>query len=252
MTAAVRAMEVLAAIAVAVGTLELLAVRRAFADDGIWRWSTLAAELRPLRSLLAYRPFVVLLVCRLACAALLLVGVRGAVAPALWIMTVLVNLRFRGTYNGGSDLMTMVVLTGLVVAHLGHRSAVVVGGALLYVAAQATLSYLVAGVAKVRNPAWRRGDALAAFAARPDFAVPPLVRRALGGCGSARVAAASWVVMAFECAFPLALVGVRVAWVFVALALVFHLGTIVVFGLNRFLLAWAASWPAVIFAARVL
>ena len=250
MTAALRVMELLVAIAVAVGTLELLAVRRAFADDGIWRWSTLAAELRPLRALLAYRPFVALLAARLVLAVLLLVGVRGPVAPALWILTVLVNLRFRGTYNGGSDLMTMVVLTGLVVAHLGHRSPVVVGGALLYVAAQATLSYVVSGVAKMRNPAWRRGDALAAFVARPDFAVPAFVRRALGGGG--RLAAASWAVMAFECAFPLALASVGLAWVFVALAVVFHLGTIAVFGLNRFLLAWAASWPAVIFAARVL
>jgi len=249
-TSAVRAMEILAAIAVAVGTLELLAVRRAFADDGIWRWSTLSAELRPLRRLLAYRPFVALLVCRLACAALLLVGVHGPVAPALWVMTVLVNLRFRGTYNGGSDLMTMVVLTGLVVAHLGHRSPVVVGGALLYVAAQATLSYLVSGVAKMRNPEWRRGHALAAFVARPDFAVPPRVRWALGG--DPRATAASWAVMTFECTFPLALAGVRIAWVFVALAVVFHLANIAVFGLNRFLLAWAASWPAVIFAARVL
>ena len=250
MTSAVRAMEVLAAIAVAVGTLELLAVRRAFADDGIWRWSTLSVELRPLRALLAYRPFVALLVCRLAGAVLLLAGIRGPVAPMLWIMTVLVNLRFRGTYNGGSDLMTMVVLTGLVVAHLGHRSPVVVGGALLYVAAQATSSYVVSGVAKMRNPEWRRGDALAAFVARPDFAVPPFVRRALGS--GRRVAAASWAVMAFECAFPLALVGVGAAWALVALAVVFHVGNIAVFGLNRFLLAWAASWPAVIFAARGL
>jgi hypothetical protein len=240
-------MEVLVGAAVALGSLELLARRRVLADDGVWRWRTLAPELGPLRAVLAYRPFVAVLAVRLVLALALVAGARGAVAPALWVATLVVNLRFRGTFNGGSDLMTMVALTGLAVAHLGHRSPVVVAAALVYVAAQATLSYLVAGVVKVANPQWRRGEALAAFVARPDVAV---VRRAVGGPRRAR--AASWAVMGFECAFPLAFVSVAAAWVFVALALVFHLATVAAFGLNRFLFAWASTWPAVVWVARLV
>ena len=248
---ALRAMDVLIAVAILLGTAELLAVRRTFADDGVWRWGTLAPELRRLRLVFAYQPFVVVLIVRFVSAALLLGGLGGSAVPvALWLTTVLVNVRFRGTFNGGSDLMTMVVLTGVVVAHLWRGSPVVVGGALLYVAAQATLSYVVAGVAKLANPGWRSGVALGAFVARPDFAVPVAVRRALGT--GRRLMIASWAVMLVECTFPLAFVGVGAAWFIVALALAFHLGNVAVFGLNRFLHAWAAAWPAVIFAARVL
>ena len=247
---ALRATEILAALALMEGSLELLAMRRVFADDGIWRWASLAPELGRLRGVLAYRPFVALLAFRLALAVLLLAGVRGAVAPALWLSTLLVNVRFRGTFNGGSDLMAMVVLTALVVAHLGSGSPMLVNGALLYVAAQAMLSYFVAGVAKLTNADWRRGHALPAFVARPDVAAPAAVRRLLDGRG--RRAAVSWSVVLFECTFPLAFSGVRPAWLFVAGALVFHLGTVVVFGLNRFLLAWAATWPAIVYVARLL
>lgn len=247
---ALRATEILVALALVQGSFELLAMRRVLADDGIWRWAALAPELGWLRGVLAYRPFVAMLAFRLACAVLLLLGVHGAVAPALWLSTLLVNVRFRGTFNGGSDLMTMVVLSALVVAHLGNGSPVVVNGALLYVAAQAMLSYFVAGVAKLTNAEWRRGDALPAFVSRPDVAAPAAVRRLLAD--RRRRTGASWAVIAFECSLPLAFAGVGAAWVFVAVALVFHLGTVVAFGLNRFLLAWAAAWPAVVYAARLI
>lgn len=243
---ALRAIELLVGLSLAVGTLELLAVRRALADDGIWRWETLAVEMGALRGVLSYTPFRAVLVVRLVASAALMAGVRGPVAPVLWATTLLVNVRFRGTFNGGSDLMAMVLLTALVVAHLGAGSAVAVNLAIIYVAVQGVLSYFVAGVVKAVNPDWWRGDALAAFVGRPDFGAPAAVRAAARGpLGRA----ASWAVLAFELAFPLAFIGVPVAVGFVAAALLFHLANVVVFGLNRFLLTWAATWPAIVYVA---
>jgi len=245
-----RILEITTAIWLIIGTLELLALHRTFADDGIWRWSTLQPELGWLRAVLARRPFLAVLGVRLACAGLLLAGVRGPVSLVLWVTTVLVNVRFRGTFNGGSDLMTMVVLTGLVVADLGHRSAVLVNGALLYIAAQVMLSYVVAGVVKLVNPAWRGGTAVREILARRDFNVPAAVQRPVRGRRMA--AALSWSVIVFECAVPVAFTSVPAVIAFAAVALVFHVSNVVAFGLNRFLLAWASAWPAVIWAARVL
>lgn len=245
-----RVLEVMAAVWIAVGTLELLALRRAMADDGIWRFATLAPELGWLRAVLAYRPFLALLAVRLAAALLLVAGVHGPVSLVLWLTTLLVNVRFRGTFNGGSDLMTMVVLTGLVVAHLGHRSALLVNGALLYIAAQVLLSYFVAGVVKLANPAWRNGTALRDILARADFAVPAAVRRPVAHPAVAVVV--SWVVIVFELAFPAAFTSVPAAVAFAVVVGIFHLANVAAFGLNRFLLAWASAWPAVIWAARVL
>jgi len=248
--ATLRWIEVLASLSAMQGTLELLAWRRHVADDGTWRWSTLSRELRWLRPVLAYRPFLALLVVRLTCAALLLAGVHGAVAPILWVTSLLANIRFRGSTNGGSDMMLMVVLTALVVAHLAAASPMVVQGALVYVAAQSVMSYFIAGVVKLINAPWRRGVALASFVATPHFGAPAPLRHQLTRPTLAFVA--SWGVMAFECAFPLALTGPRAAALFVALAACFHLGNVAAFGLNRFLLAWSASWPAVLYASTLV
>ena len=253
-----RLVEMVAAAAVIQGTLELLVTRRALADDGTWRWATLAPELRWLAPLLAYRPFLALLVARLALAALLLAGVRPGVAPALWITSLLVNIRFRGSSNGGSDMMQMVVLTALVVAHaagplgdwLGIPSGVLVSAALLYVATQAMMSYFIAGVVKIINAPWRSGAALASFVATPHFGTPAALRRLLSG--RTALLAASWSVMLFECLFPVAFLDPRLALVMVSIAGLFHLGNVAAFGLNRFLLTWAATWPAVVHASSLM
>lgn len=249
-TTTLRWIEVLASLSVMQGTLELLVWRRHLADNGTWRWSTLSRELRWLAPVLAYRPFVGVLAVRVVSACVLLAGVHGAAAPLLWITSLLTNIRFRGSTNGGSDMMLMVVLTALAVAHLGASSPIVVQGALVYVAAQSMMSYFIAGAVKLINAPWRSGAALASFVATPHFGTPAVLRRQLTRPALARLA--SWAVMLFECAFPLALTGPRAAACFLALAACFHLGNVAAFGLNRFFLAWAASWPAVLFASTLV
>jgi len=250
MSVALRWTEVLVGLAVAQGTLELLAVRRAVADDGTWRWSTLAPELGWLRAALAYRPFVGLLTLRLAAALALVAGFHGVIAPVLWVSSLLVNVRFRGTTNGGSDMMIMVVLTAVMVAHAGAAHDVVVRGALLYIAAQAFMSYFVAGVAKLARRSWRDGSALGSFVATPHFAVPDLLRRALGS--TERLLVASWAVIVFECSVPLSLTSPVASAAYVAVALGFHVANAWAFGLNRFVLAWAATWPALLYASTLM
>lgn len=257
---ALRWTEVLVGLALVQGTLELLAVRHALRDDGTWRWATLAPELRWLAPVLAYRPFVLLLGLRLAAALALVGGIHGPVAPVLWLTSLLVNVRFRGTTNGGSDMMQMVVLTGVVAAHAGAlvagalfagaSHAMLLRGALLYIAAQAFMSYFVAGVAKLASGAWRDGRALQSFLATPHFAVPAALQRWLGSAPRRR--AASWGVIVFECAVPLALTTPVACAGYLAVALGFHVGNAWAFGLNRFVLAWAASWPALLYASTLM
>ncbi|MEP7380175.1 MAG: HTTM domain-containing protein [Gemmatimonadota bacterium] len=248
-TGALRWMEVLASLAVVQGTLELLAARASLDDDGTWRWSTLSRELPWLGIVLRYRPFLGVLGVRLLAALLLLTGVRGGTAAALWVTSLLVNARFRGTTNGGSDMMLLVVLTALVVAHAAPDAETVQRAAVLYVAAQSFLSYFIAGVAKLASPAWRNGRAMRSFLSTPHFAVPPTLARVLGASGPLRVS--SWGVMAFECAVPLAMTRPLACAAYVTVALGFHLGNAWAFGLNRFVLAWAATWPALLYASSL-
>ncbi|MFN8573969.1 MAG: hypothetical protein U0132_18065 [Gemmatimonadaceae bacterium] len=244
-----RLIEIVAGASTLVGSLELLMVRQAFRDDGVWRWSTLSRELGILRWLLAYRPFVGLLLVRVVASGMLIGGIGRASVPVLWVTTLLISVRFRGAFNGGSDSMTMVVLTGLLIGQLGPAASLAVQIGLLYIASQAILSYFIAGVVKLGNSEWRDGSALAVFIARPEYGTPAPVtawrERTL------LLTVASWAVIGFECLFPLALAHQYVAGALVLLAFLFHLGNAWVFGLNRFLWAWAASWPAILYAATI-
>lgn len=244
--------ERLTALALVLQSLELLQLRRAFADDGVWRWSILRDEqaglLLPLRWVLAlllpYRAFVGLLVARIVLAALFSLG-HGLLALPLLLSQLLVCARFRGTFNGGSDYMTVVLLLGTSVAALPGAARVGLG----YICVQLVMSYFIAGITKLRQPAWRSGSALATFLRSPRYAAPAWVGSAATP-GLALVA--SWSVMVFEVGFPWALTGLTTAWCAALLGVGFHLANAVVFGLNRFLFAWTAAYPALLYFAAAL
>ena len=60
----------------------------------------------------------------------------------------------------------------------------------------------------------------------------------------------TWGVIAFEGAFPLALLAGPACWGFLAAGLLFHLANAALVGFNRFPWAWAATYPAILYAAR--
>jgi hypothetical protein len=257
---AVRLTALATALALLVQTAELLVLRRQIM--AIWRPEILAADLphlaAPVRlavaAVLPASGFTALLGLRLAggLAALVVAALDLSVPSPLWlallVSQLLVAARFRGTFNGGSDAMTVVLLIGCTVAALPHRLAPLAG--LGWIAAQATLSYVVAGLVKLREPGWRSGAALRAFVRIGRYGVPSAVVRLLDRPGVAPLAA--WAVITWECLFFLAFVVDGAALPLVAIALSFHLANAYLFGLNRFLHAWAASYPAILAIAAHL
>jgi len=246
--AAVAWTERLTALALLLQTIELLQLRRVWSDAGIWRWNLLVPEhqllVAPLRwlfaCLLPARPFTLLLGLRSLAA--LALGAGHGVAPFLLATQVAICVRFRGTFNGGSDTFSVVLLTALSVIQLFPASAVAQKAALLYIAVQLTLSYFISGLAKLQHAEWRSGRALAGFITSGRYGAPPWLVHVLHG--EARVLALSWCVLGFECSFPLAWSGIGAGALFIGLGLCFHLGTWLLFGLNRFVFAWAAAYPA--------
>jgi hypothetical protein len=111
---------------------------------------------------------------------------------------------------------------------------------------QLTLSYFMAGITKLRHADWRGGDALASFVG--EYGAPGWLTRALHG--RARLAASSWGVLGFECGFPLAWSGPRACALLLCAGLCFHLGAWLLFGLNRFVFAWAAAYPALYWCSQ--
>jgi hypothetical protein len=220
----------LGAIAVVIASLEVMIVHRAW-TSGVYRGRSLAAA--PVTWLV--------LILQLAAGLALPWTATPIIAWAAFGATLAIAARWRGSYNGGSDAMLLVVLLAIALARTGGTAAL---AGLAYAAAQLVLSYFLSGVAKLRDPAWRRGEALPILVAIPRYGVPVRLAAALSGRAGA---VAAWAMLGFELAFPLALVDARLTLAFLAGAAVFHFVNAVVFGLNRFLWIWIAAFPALVF-----
>lgn len=247
---ALQAAAPLASVATVMCALELLAMRRAWSERGVFAWSVLRDEWGPLRPVasLAFSEtgFLVVLALQLVSALALPFTANAphviAVTPA-WIAaatTLLVSVRFRGSYNGGSDSMLLIVLGAHAVIRTWPGTAIAQGAA-TYVIVQLALSYFVAGVAKLGDPTWRNGGALAVLVTLPQYRVPSSIARALARPAIGKMATLG--MLALECAFPIALLDPRAAIVFAAAGTLFHATNAAVFGLNRFWWAWLAAYP---------
>lgn len=244
------------ALALLLQTLELWQLRAQLSNYGVWRWSILEPEhvalpalIRwPLHLVLPYQPFLVLLAARAAFAAWMLFSGDVQFAPGLLFTQLAICVRFRGAFNGGSDYMSVLVLLALSFAQAPLLSR----AALAYIAVQTTLSYSIAGFAKLKSAAWRDGRALRAFGALAveRHGAPRWVSGLLGSHRRSQLLA--FAVITFECTFPLAWLQPHVCTAYLVLGLGFHLANSVVFGLNRFFFAWAAAYPAVYFCSQLL
>jgi hypothetical protein len=231
----------LAAFATALAALELLVARRALSDTGVFAWPVLRRDYaRPWLAdrLFSYRATLVLLATQLVVALALPWFPAGA--WLLFATSLAISVRFRGSFNGGSDSMLLVVMLSLAVAHTFPAHADL---ALGYCALQLALSYVIAGLAKLRDPAWRTGRALAILVELPQYRVPRRLARA-----AARLTRiASWAILVFELAFPLVLAGPLATTILLAVGAAFHLANALVFGLDRFLWTWLAAYPALLY-----
>jgi hypothetical protein len=167
----------------------------------------------------------------------------------LFLSAVVVLIRWRGAFNGGSDFMTLVVLSGGLLAHgVGFWAHPSLGwqAGLWYICIHAISSYFMSGWVKLKHAPWRSGQALTIFLGNAVHG--PLPARSLfKQPWLARLVA--WAFILWECAFPVALTGPVSAQIMCLLAAIFHFLVFWHFGLNRFFWAWVTCFPAVIYCS---
>ncbi|MBX2988344.1 MAG: hypothetical protein KF802_10655 [Bdellovibrionaceae bacterium] len=238
-------------------TLEFFFMRPAFQESGVWRWSLIRRDFiswprwirSPLDLLLGDRGFDAVLGARFLAAAGLLFLPR--LSPLLLLIllfsTLLICVRWRGPFNGGSDSMTVLLLLVLGVVSWNPGDPVWARAALWYIALQTCFSFLIAGLVKIRHASWRNGEALQGILRLPTYEIPPAARRLADFPRFCR--ASSWALLLFECSFPLALLHPLSAVFYLCAAVAFQLANFYVFGLNRFVWAWLAAYPAVLWCS---
>ncbi|MCB0344922.1 MAG: HTTM domain-containing protein [Bdellovibrionales bacterium] len=247
--------ERLIALAVLVQAGELLILRNSVSNEGVWSWEVLRREFeifskptqRLLSAVLAYPNFVFLLLVQFGSALVTLFISHPALILLMLVCHVLVCLRWRGVFNGGSDYMTTVVLAALLIAQLFQGNELVEKGCLIYIAIQTISSFFIAGVVKIGRNNWRTGAALRGFLRSSVYQNPAALDKLVNR--SQLLIYASWTVIIFELLFPLSLLNQTVCLAFISLALLFHLANVYMFGLNRFLYAWGAAYPALYYCS---
>jgi len=256
-TTAFLLIEKLISFAIFFETLELIQMRSVMAENGVWKWSTVKKDFEIFSKttqkifdwLLSYRHFLIILTIRLMAAFFLFLTPHPAFIFILFLSTVLGCLRWRGTIHGGSDFMTLIILMALCAASLFEENSKMKTIFLWYIAIQICTSYFIAGMIKLKKQNWRSGKALvgiinsAIYEPSPGLQVinqVPLL--SLVG---------SWTVMVLECSFPLSLMNSKACIALMALAFVFHLANGFVLGLNRFLWAWCAAYPALYYCSTL-
>ena len=261
LTLAARSTELLCAFSLCLQTVEFFWLREPLSERGIWAFSVQKGDLahasswvQQLFAILSKDSVHILHLC-LRLIAVLCLGVYGA---SLWLVlflflgNVAILIRWRCAFNGGSDFMTMVVLTGLLIAtilgafnkqELGWRAG------LIYIAIHVTSSYFIAGWVKVLNQDWRQGKALALFLDGGVFG--PLANNSLYWRRWVALLC-TWSFILWECVVPIVFLDPRLAAGYCAIGVIFHFLVFWYFGLNRFVFAWMATYPAVIYLAVAL
>ena len=257
----VRWVELLGGFSVLLQCFEHARITASTDPHGAWAWQVQRADIpdRPawLKQALdwLYQPWVYrgqLWLRALAALSLMLVGNHLAIALLLFAGNVLLLIRWRGAFNGGSDFMTLVTATGLLIAQVVEALTDPQTGwsaGLGYIAIQTLSSYFVSGWVKLKRPEWRNGQALTVFLNSGLFG--PLKHDSVFRRPWVALIC-SWAFILWEGLFPLVLVFPTWTAAFVGVALLFHFLVFWFFGLNRFFWAWAANLGSIFFLSHYL
>lgn len=169
-----------------------------------------------------------------------------AVHAALLLNSAWLTIRSRGPVCGGSDSMWFQVQLGVTVAHLPPLGALGPKLGLAYIAAQSVLSYVLAGWSKVRNPRWWNGQTLRAlFASDGPYELLAPLRQLADRPIACHLLGVAVILLQLGAGAVLLLPG-EWRWPLLAGLGAFHLFNAVALGLNRFVWAWFATYPALL------
>jgi hypothetical protein len=212
--------------------------------EQVWPGNELARDFFPRSGLVsfAFSTSIFFIVCflRLFC----LVGI---IYPSLFFALIIFftqiyfALRYRGSFNGGSDYLGLMISLGLCLILLFPNFPLIDRGVMYYLALQLTFSYFFAGQIKVKEILWRRGEALPAFFKQTIFIKNSFLESLIKH--KKLMFLLSWFVMLWEISFPLVWINSTICLIYCFIGLLFHLGNFWIFGLNRFLLLWPLLYP---------
>lgn len=257
----VRSMVAILSLHIVLTSAQFYSKRDMYREGGVLSWrvgryhveSSILGRL--LSSIIREPCFPLLLLVRLVVGLSLgVLAVIGVVSSllllSLFVLDVAVIMRHHGGLSG--DLhMALVLSAGLTVASLSSLGSTLFVMAMGFIAIQAILSYFMAGGMKIVSQIWRHGTAVREIFGTRTWGNERLY--AVLDRSPALCLLGAWSVMLFEVFFPIVLVvDQRFVHVFLAVGVLFHLSNAVFMRLNGFLIAFPASYPAVVYVNDLL
>ena len=246
----------LVSFAILLQSIEYFLMNRSLSLNGIWRWDEIKEEYDYLpiflRNILNYlnqeKRLLNLISFRIFLAGFcIFYPFSSTPYGIMFFITYIINMRFRGSFNGGSDYLTLIALLCL---FLGSLTPILMKAALYYIALQVISSYFLAGLFKIKLSKWRNGKALKGFLFSPSYRPPQWLLKLM--TNPLHVLIGSWGILIFECTFPIMLINLNLAKIYISIGLIFHLINYLTFGLNRFFWIWTSCYPALYFLATQL
>jgi len=252
----------IAGIAVIIGSLEELSLRKAYASGGVYDLRYIDVALRRGSAHLHTRLqthsglSTVWLVSRLLAALSLLLGPNTRVQMAVaWTVIAVATVAVQSTHRlggeDGSDQMTTILAISFSIALIFGGCPGVLKAGLYFIGAQSVLAYTTAGVAKLLCPEWRNGIAVRGVISTRSHGMrwaatvvqgSPVLQYAL-----------CWSTILFEIAFVSALfLPPPLLLALLVMGIVFHASIAVVMGLNGFFWAFISTYPSAIFLNQAI
>ena len=152
---------------------------------------------------------------------------------------------------GNCETMFLVCLVAAWAGSLPGADARLGQAALVFAALHVSLAYLAAGLHKLLSRVWREGLRLRQIAEHGSYRLPAFARRGLGGARAAVWTTRVVIALELSLGFTL-LLPPPIAWSLLAAGLAFHTVIAVAMGLHGFWWAFAAAYPAVVYANGLL
>lgn len=157
------------------------------------------------------------------------------------LTSVLLTLRGPDGKNG-ADQMTKIIFTSLALA-LFSPDVRLWRCEIVFLSAQLCLAYFTSGFLRIQEQGWRSGSALLTVLRQHTYGNYFCWTVARSHPVLTRIASCS--VLIFECIFPLALLlPTKALVIFLGFGILFHLMNAVIIGLNTFVWAFVAVYPA--------
>ncbi len=224
-----------------------------------WSWKNVQLDFTAFPNLILFfikplfndRFFIILQYCRLFGAVGCLFTPLNIYLPMiLLIFNILTSFRFRGTYNGGSDFMTIVCLSALCGISYNHGQYEKL--AMIYLGIHTLISYLKAGYVKVIQSEWRQGKALQLFLPLSRVS-PSSINKYILKLNPTIHYTLCWFIIIWELStFIVLFFDMTFVISYFTTALLFHLMIFKIYGLNRFFWSWLPAWAGIIYIVQLI